>query len=361
MHVELLDRNMVDSDIGVVNAARCSFEKESCYEWYCTEGNSLNEKRLKQEDAKLIRYLAKNKHWTPFAHAQEVFELKLRDDELVHFFLQANLAGFEWCKDKVLVHDTLHTSVHCPNNCENPEHYERLLDIRGSLYAWLTNYQHLPQDIAQNLNGYLSLKYPISSNAITPEFRDFGGSNRIVNVPFINTHLSDELVPYTLRLTVPIFVKRQLETHRRNFVLTDIEDFSQNEVSRRYVDSEPEVYTPDYWSYQHKKKKQGADKRLEEHSAEAILTSSNYNHHMANSLNFYRNANKRGIAHEETRLFLPLSTYTTFWWTGSLKSWQRMFTLRLDTHAQRWTREVAQMCYEAIASSAPGTTLTREK
>lgn len=59
MKVELIDH--MGSDLSVVNAARASFDKES--EWLLGE-----EGNLVTEDAKLISYLAKHDHWTPFAH-----------------------------------------------------------------------------------------------------------------------------------------------------------------------------------------------------------------------------------------------------------------------------------------------------
>ena len=62
------------SDLSVVNAARVSFDKQS--EWEncgscsdyggCFCPGVCNP--LKPEDAKLINYLAKHDHWTPFAH-----------------------------------------------------------------------------------------------------------------------------------------------------------------------------------------------------------------------------------------------------------------------------------------------------
>lgn len=87
--------NHMGSDLSVVNAARVSFDKES--EWgfdrsakTLDEAEALADKLngtvdtdyiysdrwmggypvqyLKPEDAKLIRYLAKHNHWTPFAH-----------------------------------------------------------------------------------------------------------------------------------------------------------------------------------------------------------------------------------------------------------------------------------------------------
>jgi thymidylate synthase (FAD) len=50
------------SDLRIVNAARVSFNKRSCWKEY--EENSLL-----AEDERLINYLAKNKHFSPFNHA----------------------------------------------------------------------------------------------------------------------------------------------------------------------------------------------------------------------------------------------------------------------------------------------------
>lgn len=57
------------SDLDVVNAARVSFDKESEWEVLC-DGNSFTSDsfKLKEADVKLINYLGKYDHWTPFAH-----------------------------------------------------------------------------------------------------------------------------------------------------------------------------------------------------------------------------------------------------------------------------------------------------
>ena len=60
MTVELIDH--MGSDLSVVNAARVSFNKES--------------KELSDGDTKLIQYLAKHNHWTPFGHASAQFRIK---------------------------------------------------------------------------------------------------------------------------------------------------------------------------------------------------------------------------------------------------------------------------------------------
>jgi thymidylate synthase (FAD) len=81
LKVELIDH--MGSDLSVVNAARVSFDKVSETELVDEFGRVVDPRdlaqgeeyklaycknRLKADDAKLIRYLAKHDHWTPFAH-----------------------------------------------------------------------------------------------------------------------------------------------------------------------------------------------------------------------------------------------------------------------------------------------------
>ena len=66
-HVTLIDS--MGTDITVVNAARVSFAKESGY----ADGYG----KMKEEDIRLIKYLAKHKHWTPFSQPQVQLRIKM--------------------------------------------------------------------------------------------------------------------------------------------------------------------------------------------------------------------------------------------------------------------------------------------
>lgn len=69
MKVELIDS--MGSDLSVVNAARVSFDKESEWDksnWSEIDENYIGSPQLIDKDKKLIHYLAKHDHWTPFAH-----------------------------------------------------------------------------------------------------------------------------------------------------------------------------------------------------------------------------------------------------------------------------------------------------
>lgn len=70
--VELLHH--MGSDLMVVNAARVSMKKESDYEF---DDGVLGGYYLAERDVKLINYLAKHNHWTPFSHPQVQLRIKM--------------------------------------------------------------------------------------------------------------------------------------------------------------------------------------------------------------------------------------------------------------------------------------------
>jgi len=72
MEVKLVDH--MGSDLTVVNAARVSFAKTS--EWDVVPDLGPIEGYLKVDDERLIKYLAKHNHWSPFGHASMQFHIK---------------------------------------------------------------------------------------------------------------------------------------------------------------------------------------------------------------------------------------------------------------------------------------------
>lgn len=69
--IEVTYIDSVGSDLTVVNAARVSFDKQSCM-LKTDEGNL----ELWDQDKRLINYLAKHKHLSPFNHAFATFRVK---------------------------------------------------------------------------------------------------------------------------------------------------------------------------------------------------------------------------------------------------------------------------------------------
>ncbi len=136
----------------------------------------------------------------------------------------------------------------------------------------------------------------------------------------------------TLRETVPIFVARQRFKHTVGF--------SYNEVSRRYVDDEPEFYTPDVWrSRPGDSIKQGSGLPLDKASNEY------YQEYYTRLVDFceecYRQMIADGVAPEQARMVLPQSMMTSYHVTGSLAAFARAYRLRMDPDAQIEIQELA--------------------
>jgi len=72
-NVEMIDK--LGDDISVVNAARVSMAKESHWESTWEEPDDIY--TLSERDQKLLSYLARHKHWTPFSHPQISLRIKM--------------------------------------------------------------------------------------------------------------------------------------------------------------------------------------------------------------------------------------------------------------------------------------------
>ena len=192
------------SDLSVVNAARVSFGKKSAWEQHSADPTSYRvANTLSKRDTKLIKYLAKHKHLSPFGHAFASFHVK-----------------------------------------------------------------------------------------------------------------------------APVFVARQLVKHKF---------LRWNEISRRYVDDEPEFYVPEVWRGRSADKKQGSEGEVTLGTLDAaIVSDSPYD-----ALSAYKALLKSGVAPEMARMTLPQSTLTEWYWSGSLDAFADMCRLRCASDTQYETRVVA--------------------
>ena len=150
----------------------------------------------------------------------------------------------------------------------------------------------------------------------------------------------------TFRVKAPIFVARQLVKHTVGF--------SWNEVSRRYVDSEPEFFIPNALRLKAENVKQGSsDEVLPEYMEDGFSYYEMVSDTTAASLNTYRWMLNAGICPEQARMVLPQNTMTEWIWTGTLYAWARMCQLRLDSHTQKETQVVAEKVAKHIAELFP--------
>lgn len=150
-----------------------------------------------------------------------------------------------------------------------------------------------------------------------------------------------------MRETVPIFVARQRFKH--------MVGFTYNEVSRRYVDDEPEFYTPDSWrSRPEGSVKQGSGTgEVTEILNECVDLKLTVDKHNEDALGLYNDMLASNVAPEQARIVLPQSMYTSYYVTGSLAAWARAYKQRIESTAQIEIQELAKQWDSIIAPLFP--------
>jgi thymidylate synthase (FAD) len=139
----------------------------------------------------------------------------------------------------------------------------------------------------------------------------------------------------SVRVKAPIFVARQLVKHKF---------MPWNEVSRRYVDEEPEFYVPE------------ARKRAEnvkQGSGDELVGGVDMKHYGHEPLQDYKDLLSMGVAPEVARAVLPQTMMTEWWWSGTLGAFADMLRLRLDPHTQKESRDVANLILPIVEEHFP--------
>ena len=155
--------------------------------------------------------------------------------------------------------------------------------------------------------------------------------------PFAHTQI-------TVRIKTPIFIRAQLGKHQVGLVM--------NEVSRRYVSDPPVVYFPHWRGKPTNGAKQGSEDFMP--IDETYNTVGRYyDMSIRDALHTYEQLVKMGVAPEQARAVLPQGTYTEWWWTGSLSAFARVYTQRVDPHAQWECQEYAKAIAAIISPLFP--------
>ena len=162
----------------------------------------------------------------------------------------------------------------------------------------------------------------------------------------------------TLRETVPIFVARQRFKHTIGF--------TYNEVSRRYVDDDPDFYSPEVWRFRAENIKQGSDKNgltekeLDEKIwfVDGVYRALDQITHSPKELystcmQTYKSLLSLNICPEQARMVLPQAMFTSYYVTGSLAAFSRAYNLRSEDTAQEEIKELAREWNKIIRKLFP--------
>ena len=151
--------------------------------------------------------------------------------------------------------------------------------------------------------------------------------------PFAHTSI-------TLRIKAPISIRTQLFKHKVGFV--------ENEISRRYVSYEPDLYYPFFRGKPTNGAKQGSDDFITDPKQKEYIDRI-YRENAEKAIEVYDELLEAGVAPEQARFILPQGVYTEWWWTGSLSAYARVYKQRMDPHAQWEVQEYARAIGEIIS------------
>lgn len=152
--------------------------------------------------------------------------------------------------------------------------------------------------------------------------------------PFNHSFLS-------FRVKAPLYVARQMVKH---------EYLPWNEVSRRYVDHELEYFQTE-WRWAAENVKQGSSGSVApdiQKEADEIFWSV-----AKHSCEAYDKLLSLGIAPEQARRVSLVDAATEWRWSGTLKAFLKMLSLRLDPHTQKETRIVAELIANEVRQLFP--------
>ncbi|MCP5052415.1 MAG: FAD-dependent thymidylate synthase [bacterium] len=141
-----------------------------------------------------------------------------------------------------------------------------------------------------------------------------------------------EMCEIKFHVRVPMDCWRQWIRHRTANV---------NEYSTRYSEAIDARQTtlPSEWRKQEKKNKQGSFGLLDESVGMELTKKEEELHEITRK--FYEERLELGVAREQARKDLPLSTYTEAYWKIDLHNLLHFLALRMDAHAQWEIREYA--------------------
>jgi thymidylate synthase (FAD) len=143
-------------------------------------------------------------------------------------------------------------------------------------------------------------------------------------------------------MSAPVPIRTQCFKHKQGFV--------ENEESRRYISSEPELFVPEYF----RTKPEGSIKQGsgEKHYDSAYWLFE-YEEHCKEGLDIYLSMIQDGVCPEQARFVLPQGCIVNWIWTGSLYAYANFYNKRTDSHAQKEIQDLAKQVDKIIRPFFP--------
>ena len=148
-----------------------------------------------------------------------------------------------------------------------------------------------------------------------------------------------EMVDMTVEIKTSRAIAAQILRHR---------SFSFQEFSQRY--SEIEALEELELRKQAVKNRQSSSELYK-----GSLVLADVREHLGRGISLYKTLIKEGVAKECARMILPLTTQTTMYMKGSVRSWIHYINLRTEQNTQKEHREIAEECKNIFKQNFPTT------
>ena len=231
----------------------------------------------------------------------------------------------------------------------------------------------LDRDIVPNISNILGRMYPVLDKGFVRVIDYMGNDYSIVDAARIshgkerddpekdvklisylmeNRHTSPfEMCEIKFHIRIPMDAWRQMIRHRTANV---------NEYSTRYSKAinDKQKTEPNKWRLQDSVNRQGSkgfiDNDKEGENIGQILSHKEHQFHVE-AAELYDERLRHGVAKEQARKDLPLSTYTEAYWKIDLHNLLNFLRLRIDSHAQYEIRQYANVIADIIKIWVPFT------
>lgn len=152
--------------------------------------------------------------------------------------------------------------------------------------------------------------------------------------PFAHTAIS-------ISMKAPIPIRTQCFKHKQGLV--------ENEESRRYITSTPEIFIPEFREKPEGSIKQGSGGK---HEA-ADYWKHQYVAQTNQAVALYERMLADDVAPEQARLVLPQGAMVNWLWTGNLFAYANFYNKRSDPHAQGENQELAELVKAVVEPLYP--------
>jgi len=207
--------------------------------------------------------------------------------------------------------------------------------VSFSSKSWYINDEYLPDTKSKRYSEWC--QYRDSLLHANPHLR--GGQHNIISmedyglINFLASH--GHWTPFghpqiTLVMQAPVPIRTQCFKHKSGLV--------ENEESRRYIKSVPSLFVPKEFRCAPANAKQGsAGVHPDSETWKSI-----YWHTCNRAILLYGAMIEDGVAPEQARFVLPQGVEVSWYWTGSLAAFARVYNQRTDSHAQGEIQDLAR-------------------